>query len=83
MQLEDARYVLVQVPEREGYAPAKVYRSLVLKRHRMKQGQVRSLADANKVYKLQRRRRALVVFLEVKRSNRDRVEERATRETGV
>ena len=83
VQLEDARYVLVQVPEREGYAPAKVYRSLVLKRHRMKQGQVRSLADANKVYKLQRRRRALVVFLEVKRSNRDRVEERATRETGV
>lgn len=83
VQLEDARYVLVTVPEREGYAPAKVYRSLVLKRHRMKQGQVRSLADANKVYKLQRRRRALVVFLEVKRSNRDRVEERAKRESGV
>jgi hypothetical protein len=83
VQLEDARYVLVQVPEREGYAPAKVYRSLVLKRHLMKPGQVRSLSDANRVYKLQRRRRALVVFLEVKRSNRDRVEERATRETGV
>jgi hypothetical protein len=83
VQLEDARYVLVTVPEREGYAPAKVYRSLVLKRHRMKQGQVRSLADANKVYKLQRRRRALVVFLEVKRSNRDRVDERAKRESGV
>ena len=83
VQLEDARYVLVQVPEREGYAPAKVYRSLVLKRHRMKQGQVRSLADANKVYKLQRRRRALVVFLEVKRIKRDRVDERSKRESGV
>jgi hypothetical protein len=83
VQLEDARYVLVQVPAREGYAPAKVYRSLVLKRHLMKPGQVRSLSDANRVYKLQRRRRALVVFLEVKRSNKDRVDERATRESGV
>lgn len=83
VQLEDARYVLVQVPEREGYAPAKVYRSLVMKRHRMKPGHVRSLAEANRVYKLQRRRRALVVFLEVKRSNNDRVEERAERESGV
>ena len=83
VQLEDTRYVLVQVPEREGYAPAKVYRSLVLERHRMKPGHVRSLAEANRVYKLQRRRRALVVFLEVKRSNNDRVEERAERESGV
>lgn len=83
VQLEDARYVLVHVPEREGYAPAKVYRSLVLKRHRMKPGHVRALSDANRVFKLQRRRRALVVFLEVKRANQDRVDERAKRESGV
>lgn len=83
VQLEDARYVLVSVPERDGFAPAKVYRSLVLERHRMKPGQVRSLSEANRVYKLQRRRRALVVFLEVKRSNKDHVEERAERESGV
>lgn len=83
VQLEDARYVLVHVPEREGYAPAKVYRSLVLKRHRMKQGHVRSLSDANQVYKLERRNRSPVVFLEVKRANQDRVEERAERESGV
>lgn len=83
VQLEDARYVLVHVPEREGFAPPKVYRSLVLKRHRMTPGQVRSLSDANRVFKLQRRRRALVVFLEVKRSNQDRVDERAERESGV
>jgi hypothetical protein len=83
VQLEDARYVLVSVPEREGYAPAKVYRSLVLKRHRMKIGHVRSLSDANRVYKLERKRRSPVVFLEVKRSNQDRVDERAKRESGV
>jgi hypothetical protein len=83
VQLEDMRYVLASVPEREGYAPAKVYRSLVLKRHRMKIGQVRSLSDANRVYKLERKRRSPVVFLEVKRSNQDRVNERAERESGV
>jgi hypothetical protein len=83
VQLEDARYVLVHVPKRGGYAPAKVYRSLVLKRHRMKIGHVRALSDANQVYKLERRRRSPVVFLEVKRANQDRVEERAERESGV
>jgi hypothetical protein len=83
VQVEDSRYVLVHVPEREGYAPAKVYRSLVLERHRMKPGHIRSLSDANRVFKLERRNRSPVVFLEVKRSNKDRVDERATRESGV
>jgi hypothetical protein len=83
VQVEDMRYVLVHVPEREGYKPAKVYRSLVLKRHRMQLGHIRALADANRVYKLARKRRSPVVFLEVKRSNQDRVDERAERESGV
>jgi hypothetical protein len=83
VQLEDARYVLVHAPEREGFAPPKVYRSLVLERHRMKIGHVRSLSDANRVFKLERRNRSPVVFLEVKRKNQDRVDERAERESGV
>ncbi|MCA9705647.1 MAG: hypothetical protein KDK70_07360 [Myxococcales bacterium] len=83
VQVEDARYVLAHVPEREGYKPPRVHRSLVIKRHQMKKGHLRSLAEANQVYRLKRKRRVPTVFLEVKRANQDRVEERRDRESGV
>jgi len=80
---QDQRYLLVHVPEREGYLPPRIHRSLVLKRHRLEIGFLRSLTTPNQVYRLERKRRIPVVFLELKRSNRDRVEERAERESGV
>lgn len=83
VQGEDARYLLVQVPEREGFAPPRIYRSCRLKRHRLTPGHLRALSEANRVYRLERKRRIPVVFLEVKRAKQDRVEERAERESGV
>lgn len=84
VRVEDGRYLLVHSPEREGYAPPKVFRSIDrLKRHRMKKGFLRALTEANKVYKLERKRRVPVVFLEIKRDDRDKVEERSERESGV
>lgn len=83
VQVEDMRYLLVHVPEREGFAPPRSYRSLRLKRHKLKKGHLRSLSEANQVYRLERKRRVPVVFLEVKRANQDRVRERRERESGV
>lgn len=83
VQVEDGRYVLVHSPERDGYAPPKVHRSIFIKRHRMKKGFLRALTEANKVYKLDRKRRVPVVFLEIKRSKRDKVEGQSERESGV
>lgn len=83
VRAEDMRYVLVSSPEREGYAPPKVHRSIVIKRHQMKRGFLRALTEANKVYRLERKRRVPVVFLEVKKANVDQVEDKAERESGV
>ena len=83
VQVEDARYVLVHVPEREGYGPPRPHRSIRIKRHLLKKGHLRSLSEANQVYRLERKRRVPVVFLEVKRANQDRVQERRERESGV
>ena len=84
VRVEDGRYVLVYSPEREGFKPPKVFRSIDrLKRHRMKKGFLRALTEANKVYKLERKRRVPVVFLEIKKKKRDKIEERSERETGV
>ncbi|MCA9652218.1 MAG: hypothetical protein KC501_20050 [Myxococcales bacterium] len=83
VQVEDARYVLMGSPEREGYAPPKVHRSIRIKRHRMKLGHLHALTEANQVFRLERKRRVPVVFLEIKRSNRDKVEGQSGRESGV
>jgi len=83
VQVEDARYLLVHVPEREGYGPPRPHRSIRIKRHVLKKGHLRSLSEANQVYRLERKRRVPVVFLEVKRANQDRVQERRERESGV
>ncbi len=83
VQVEDARYVLVHVPEREGFGTPRPHRSIRIKRHLLKKGHLRSLSEANQVYRLERKRRVPVVFLEVKRDNRDRVRERRERESGV
>lgn len=83
VQVEDRRYVLVHVAEREGFKPPRVHRSLRLKRHQLKKGYLRSLSEANQVYRLKRKRRVPTVFLEVKRANQDRVDERRRRNSGV
>lgn len=83
VQVEDRRYVLVHVAEREGFKPPRVHRSLRLKRHQLKKGHLRSLSEANQVYRLKRKRRVPTVFLEVKRDNRNRVDERRQRKSGV
>jgi len=83
VHVEDQRYLLVHVPEREGYLPPRIHRSLVLKRHRLEMGFLRSITAHNQVYRLERKRRIPVIFLELKRSTRDRVEERSERESGV
>jgi hypothetical protein len=83
VQTEDGRYRLVHVPEREGFAAAKVYRGWVAKRRQMKRGNLRSLAEANTVYRFERRSRPRTVFLEVKRNVRKRVRPQSEREPGV
>lgn len=80
---QDRRYVLVHVAEREGFKPPRVHRSLRLKRHQLKKGYLRSLSEANQVYRLKRKRRVPTVFLEVKRAKQDRVDERRRRKPGV
>lgn len=71
---EDGRYRLVELPEREGYNKPYVYRSIKIKRHKMRHGRLRSLSDANEVYELQRRRKRAnrTVFLEFKLREQDR-----------
>ena len=67
---DDGRYHLMSLPEIEGFDPPKVYRGIVSKRNEMKRGKMRSLADANPVYQLQRKRerkRHRTVFLELKK----------------
>ena len=83
VQVEDTRYVLMHVPEREGFGKPRVFRSIKMKRHQMKKGQLRSLAEANKVYRLKRKRRVPTVFLEIKRAKQDRTKEDRRREPGV
>ncbi|MCH9684797.1 MAG: hypothetical protein K0V04_25400 [Deltaproteobacteria bacterium] len=83
VEAEDARYLLAHVPQREGFADPRIYRGCRLERHRLQRGHLRALTEANQVYRLRRKRRAPVVFLEVKGAKHDRVEERAERESGV
>jgi hypothetical protein len=82
VQTEDGRYRLVHAPERAGYAPPKVYRGWVGKRRQMTRGNLRSLGEANTVYRLERRR-PRTVFLEVKRAIRKRVRDTFEKEPGV
>lgn len=66
VQTENGRYRLAEVPVRAGYAPPRVYRDCILPRRKMKTGHMRSLTEANEVYRLRRRKRSLTVILEVK-----------------
>jgi hypothetical protein len=83
VQTEDGRYRLVHAPEREGYAAPKVYRGWVGKRRQMKRGHLRSLGEANTVYRLDRGSRPRTVFLEVKRDIRKRIRDTSEHEPGV
>jgi hypothetical protein len=66
VQTEDGRYRLHYVPEIDYYKPPMVHRDCVLKKRRMKVGNMKSLSEPNKVYILKRRKKAKTVFLEVK-----------------
>ncbi len=74
VQTEDGRFRLVDLPERDDYEELKVYRTWVRDRYELKPGKLKSLSDANAVYRLERKRkkRAKTVFLEVKRKRRKR-----------
>ena len=82
---EDGRYRLVQLPERDGYGKPYVYRSVKIKRHKMRPGRLRALSDANEVYELKRRRKRSnrTVFLEFKLREQDRVRTRGEDIPGV
>ncbi len=84
VQTEDGRYRLVDIPERPEYEKSSVYRSCRIDRHELKHGKIRALSDANAVYRLERKRkkRPKTVFLEVKRRNRRRTNEKVERARG-
>ncbi len=87
VQTEDGRYRLVDLPERQDYEKSSVYRSCVIKRHQLKLGKLRALSDANAVYRLERKpkrmkKRPKTVFLEVKRTNKRRTNEKVDPESG-
>jgi hypothetical protein len=82
VQTEDGKYRLHYVPEIEYYKPPMVHRGCVLKKHRMKVGNMKSLTEANKVYRLKRRKKAKTVFLEVKIDRRKRRKTRTDRFRG-
>ncbi len=84
VQTEDGRYRLVDLPERADYEKSSVFRSCVIKRHKLKQGKLQGLSDANAVYRLERKRkkRPKTVFLEVKRTNKRRTNEKVDPESG-
>lgn len=84
VQTEDGRYRLVDLPEREDYEKSSVYRSCVMKRQELKVAKLRALSDANAVYRLDRKRkkRPKTVFLEVKRTNKRRTNEKFDPESG-
>lgn len=83
VQTEDGRYRLVHVPERDGYAPPKVYRGWVGQRRQMKRGHLHALSEANTVYRFERRSRPRTVFLEVKKAIRKRIRDTSEHESGV
>lgn len=84
VQTEDGRYRLADLPVREDYEKSSVFRSCVLKRQKLKPGKLRALSDANAVYRLERKRkkRPKTVFLEVKRTNKRRTNEKVDPESG-
>lgn len=78
VQTEDGRYRLATLPEREDFESVKVYRTWEMDRQELKLGKIRSVSDANPVYRLERKRkkRPKTVFLEVKRK-RQKIRRRA------
>ncbi len=84
VQTEDGRYRLVDLPDRSDYDEKKVYRTFEWDRHELKLGKLRSLSDANAVYRLERKRkkRPKTVFLEVKRTRKKRTDRRFEAEGG-
>lgn len=84
VQTEDGRFRLVDLPDRDEYKSKKVYRTFVRDRYELKHGKLKSLSDANAVYRLERKRkkRPKTVFLEVKRRRRKQTRRRRDPEGG-
>ena len=75
VQTEDGRYRLETYPELETFEKRRVYRSYVGKRRKMDKEKLRSLSDANAVYRLKRRRgRHRTVFLELRKRDRKQID---------
>lgn len=73
VRTDDGRYRLALLPKQEGFSTPKVYRGIVSERRQLKLGKLRSLADANAVYRLERKKKAKrqpTIFLELKKEIR-------------
>jgi len=84
VETEDARYRLVELPEREGYEHPRVYRSCVWKKRKLATGKLASLAEANEVYLVKKNNgKILTMTLEVKKVTSDRTQTRTRRNRGI
>lgn len=84
VETEDGRYRLAELPDREGYNTARVYRALIWKKRKLEKGKLASLAEANEVYLVKKNNgKILTMTLEVKKVTSDRTQTRTRRSRGI
>ncbi|MBK8240582.1 MAG: hypothetical protein IPK74_34090 [Deltaproteobacteria bacterium] len=84
VQSGDGIFRLNHVPEREGFRPPEVFRQRTCKKCKMKNGRMKSLAEANDVLLIKKKSgKLLTIDLQVKKVVSDRVKTKRRRAGGI